>query len=479
MEASAEDLRITPVQEPTPFIVMLVAHDPTLDPRIDWEATSAAGKFEVLVLGVASKNSVGPAAERVHDYDVRRMPRPERMSFSTALQAWKTVFQSLGHRPLLRLALMPPALLLLLLFTASGNFVYSFQSLKRLLKRGNRDSDAVSGLAEEAAPGHWGRFVIFCWTLRHVLTSTSALCQALEALPRRPRVVHCNDLDALLAGVWASSRLDARLVLDSHEYWPHSNVIAPGYHVRFFALLEGLLVHHADAVVTVSTPLARRLEEDYRLAEVEVVPNAEPWRERCRPAARGEMTALARGRVKFLFQGHFMPERGLEEVLECWSRAEGGRAALFLRGPDSPWKQELLALAGRLDLLGKSVYFLAPVPESLLVEAAQEADVGLIPYSPKPLGYRFACPNKLSQYLHAGLAILTNALPYVQEVVEDGRCGYVYDSVRPGSLPAALEEILADEVRLQQCRTNALEFARTRFNWQVQGRRLMDLYESR
>jgi hypothetical protein len=52
------------------------------------------------------------------------------------------------------------------------------------------------------------------------------------------------------------------------------------------------------------------------------------------------------------------------------------------------------------------VLFLEAIDESELVTAAAEFDVGLVPYTPTGLNYSNCCPNKLSQYMAAGLPIL-------------------------------------------------------------------------
>ena len=112
----------------------------------------------------------------------------------------------------------------------------------------------------------------------------------------------------------------------------------------------------------------------------------------------------------------------------AWRDVDGTRAALFLRGPDNAWKAQAIKLAAGLGLLNKSVFFLDAVSENDLVTAAAEADVGIIPYRPIAINERLSCPNKLSQYLHAGLMIIANDLPYVRSVVERADVGLSYDS---------------------------------------------------
>jgi glycosyltransferase involved in cell wall biosynthesis len=188
------------------------------------------------------------------------------------------------------------------------------------------------------------------------------------------------------------------------------------------------------------------------------------------------MDRLANGRVKFLFQGRFTPGRGIDELIEGWAAVDGGRAALFLRGPDNMWRKAAIEKAAQLGLLDRSIYFLDAVREDQLVPAAAEADVGIIPYKPLIINDRLSCPNKLSQYLHAGLMVLANDLPYVKSVLAEAEAGLFYNSTDLGTLAAAVGQVLDNPELLQRGRENARRFAREHFNWQVQGEILLTLY---
>lgn len=292
----------------------------------------------------------------------------------------------------------------------------------------------------------------------------------------RPDVVHCNDLDTLLVGVLAKRELGSTLVYDAHEFFPVSNPHGRWIDIAFFWLIERLLICKADAVITVNPLLADLMKESYDLREVHALPNAEPWTGEHVASLEPNMSRLAGTRVKFLFQGRFSPERGIEELVTGWTRVDQSKAALFLRGPDNAWRVSLVKLAERLGLLNTAVYFLDPVKEDMLVGAASEADVGVIPYKPVAINDRFCCPNKLSQYLHAGLMIISNDLPYVKSVVEQAQAGLFYRSDDIYSLVRAVGRIAEDPKLLRQCKENALRFARDRFNWQAEMEVLHSLY---
>src|SRR6478609_4141518 len=57
-------------------ILMICAHEPSLDPRIRWEAESAARHFDVTVLGFNRDDGSRPAAQAEGGYRVVHLARP-------------------------------------------------------------------------------------------------------------------------------------------------------------------------------------------------------------------------------------------------------------------------------------------------------------------------------------------------------------------------------------------------------------------
>src|SRR5262249_26812897 len=152
----------------------------------------------------------------------------------------------------------------------------------------------------------------------------------------------------------------SRVVYDAHEYYPVSDPSGKWLDKRFFGLIERFLIRRADAAVTVNPMLAEIMREAYGLRYVHAVPNAEPWGDNREPTAAPndgtEMDRLAAGRIKFLFQGRFTPDRGIDELIDAWALVDGSKAALFLRGPDNTWRHGAIERAERLRLYGKSVF---------------------------------------------------------------------------------------------------------------------------
>ena len=67
-----------------------------------------------------------------------------------------------------------------------------------------------------------------------------------------------------------------------------------------------------------------------------------------------------------------------------------------------------------------------------------------MPYLPIAINERLACSNKLSQYLHAGLMVITNDLPYVKSVLEEAEAGLSYNGADVVRLAQAVTQVIND-----------------------------------
>jgi glycosyltransferase involved in cell wall biosynthesis len=468
-------------QERKSRVLMICAHEPMADPRISWAARSASAAFKVTVLGFAPDRCDYPDFRGAGDYEIVRL---HRNSVGIIRYLW------------LLKDVPPPALsaVLATLIVLGSPFLAGADAVLSLASKALRDASAsrsasscLKGANETSTSGlaqirrnlllRRVRF-IFALMRNQFAPAADVFGLWIDRIGRKPDVVHCNDIDTLLVGILAKKRFGSRIVYDAHEFFPQSHPEGHWLDIKLFMAIERYLVRKADAVVTVNPMLAEVFRKTYDLPRVYSVPNAEWWVEpRDRPLMKSTMTAAAPGRIKVLFQGRFAGGRGIEELIEGWAQVDGKKAALFLRGPDNSWRQGAIELARKLGLLNKSVYFLDAVPEHMLVPAAAEADIGVIPYKPLITNDRFACPNKLSQYLHAGLMVVANELPYVKSVIQAASAGLIYDSSDPSSLADIMRRIVADRELVRRCQENALRYAKETFNWQTQAETLNALYQ--
>lgn len=414
--------------DPLRRILVLVPHEPDLDPRIAWSLglCRTIGPTDVIATTWWTKK---PAREFDGTVAVERIDATTYAS-QTVLRA-SALFG--------RLELRDPARE----FTARQGML---PPSRRLRARFRHQLGATY------------RFVA-AWSYYSIVVS--ALFRRARAVSIPPTLILCHDLYALIAAARLKKRFGCALVYDSHEYFPESDLLAPRWQRRLVAILERTFIRRADAVVAVSPPLAEEMRRRYRIARVVAVPNAEPLPERRRsPRAR-----QATEPVRFLLQGQATPGRGFERLFELWSALDDERAVLQVRCPDGEYPAQLRERFADLLSSGRAEWLTA-VPEDQLVDAAAEADVGVIPYVGPSLNHLYASPNKLSQYMQAGLAVFANDLPYIASLLDRFDCGVTYRAEGDEVGFAAAVERLFDPAELSRLQLNALS-ATSEFNWQT------------
>jgi glycosyltransferase involved in cell wall biosynthesis len=408
---------------------MLVPHEPDLDPRVDWSIGICRRLARTEVIA-ATWNSKKPRVEYDGVVSIERIDYTQYASRGARVVA-KTAA---------RLDTLGPA--------------------QRFSARRGRLSQTAT--PHEIADHHLGAALrlLSAWGFYGLLVS--ALYQRGRAVSVRPVVIVSHDIYALLPAVLLKHRFGAQLLHDSHEFFPEADLLAPRWQRRLVRMLERAFIRHADRVVTVSSQLARIMEEEYGLAEVASVPNVEP-----RIRATASVRPRRGGPLRFLLQGQASPGRGFEQLFMAWEKVADPRAVLQVRCPDGAYPQELRMRFASL-FASAHAEWLDPVSETQLVAAATDADVGVIPYVGPSLNHLYASPNKLSQYMAAGLAVLAcGDLRYVNEVIERYDCGVSYDAGEPESLRAAIDALAGDPERLRERRDNARRATTESYNWET------------
>jgi len=294
---------------------------------------------------------------------------------------------------------------------------------------------------------------------------------AAEARRLPADVYHAHDLPMLRAAVVAAAATGARLVYDAHELYPELTGFSAGERARW-ARLEGRLIRLPDAVVVPSGARAEEFVRLYGIGRPTVVMNCPPAPGSV-DAAASPLAAMRRpGELLAVYAGGFTPNRGIDNLIRAAASSEGIRLALYGWGPLEP---SLRALVSSLPAATEHIAFCGAIEPDEVVAVVAGADVGCAPYIPIGRNNELAAPNKLFEYLHAGLAVAASDLPDVARVVREHDVGELFDAADAGSIAAALGR-MREPARLAAARENARRAAPL-YTWESQARELLGLYE--
>lgn len=317
---------------------------------------------------------------------------------------------------------------------------------------------ADAGLSEARGSGPVVRELRGLYRLVRLVVRTARLWRAGRGLGRFD-VVHANDFDTLPAGRLLASGFGARLVYDAHELYTAFESRPPRLYRAVAGAIEGALARRADAVAVASEPLGEELERRFRLPRRPlVVLNCPPRHERESPEV------APNGRLRAIYQGWIGPGRELDDLFEAVRLAPRAELTLRLVRVDP----DLLRAQVAAHDLGGRVHVVEPVTPDRLVEALQGFEVGLIIDRPITRNSELSFPNRLFDYLMAGLAVVASRLPGLTPFLERERVGLTFEPGRPEQLAAALEELAGDRDRLAELRARARRRALEHYNAEVQ-----------
>ena len=101
---------------------------------------------------------------------------------------------------------------------------------------------------------------------------------------------------------------------------------------------------------------------------------------------------------------------------------------------------------------------------------------GIANYLPAP-NSEFAQPNKIYEYMAAGVAVIASGFPLLKSVVEGGECGVCIDPQNPDDIAGAIDYMLEHPEKAEEMGNNGRRLVQTRYNWGSEEKKLLGFYE--
>jgi len=289
-----------------------------------------------------------------------------------------------------------------------------------------------------------------------------------------PRVFVANDLPMLPVARKLALGCGAKLVYDSHELYSEQEFSER--EKRRWSEIEAKYINTCDLVITVNYSIAAELERRYGVRGVKVIYNAERTRTSPKPSRRlHETFDLSADSKIVLLQGGLSGGRNLETLVAAMRYVKNPSVVLVVLG-EGLLLHSLQKLVNRLELKAR-VYFHAAVPQNELLTLTVAADVGVIPYQATCLNNLYCTPNKLFEFVAAGLPILATDLPEIRRLVEGQHIGLVGDTSSPQKLAVLMDNFFADENRFAAWKARAV-IARKLICWEQEEKKLVEAYEA-
>jgi glycosyltransferase involved in cell wall biosynthesis len=319
---------------------------------------------------------------------------------------------------------------------------------------------------------HYNPVQAIPWLLFKV---TRTLRSALKVIGTRADAYHAHDITSLPACYVAASLRRKALIFDAHELpltQPH--IVEKRLVTGVSRALLRLMLRRCQGAITVSPRLVDEMQKLYGGPRATLVRNIPDYQASAQSDRLRQHFGLPPTTRIALYQGYFQANRSLDALVRAAQYLASGNVIVLLgEGSHLGMVEALIAELG----VGDRIKIKSYVPHVELLSWTASADLGLTIFSRDiSLSLRYCLPNKLFEYLMAGLPVLTTPLDAVVELVRRYEVGLEIENLEPEVIAAGINRALANPVELARMRANALAACERELRWDVEKGSLVNLY---
>jgi len=325
-------------------------------------------------------------------------------------------------------------------------------------------NEMVDGIKILALPKPENRF-------SRIFLTTSTIYRI--ALQQKADVYHFHDPELLPTALLLKSTTKCRIIYDVHEdypktilskYWLSPIVRRPIAHI--FNWMEKWGASRIDCIIAATDDIAEKFRRTGNVALIKNYPMVEHIIPRNR---HGKEHPLV------IYAGVLSKERGIDEIVQAMQYLNDSRMPrLVLYGNfDSKFYQETVH---KLKGFDKVEYRGWLQPEALWQEMGF-ATIGIICFHPEPNHIK-AMPNKLFEYMAAGLPVIVSNFPLWRKIVEENGCGLTVNPLSPQEIAKAVRYLLDNPGEAIRMGENGRKLVLEKYSWETEGRKLLSIYQS-
>ncbi len=285
-------------------------------------------------------------------------------------------------------------------------------------------------------------------------------------------ILHCQDLSTLLPAFIASRLLRKVMVFDSHDPYPEMLALTqPRFMVTLAAWIEKFFCRRVDAILTVNGLMKERFEK-ITARPITIVynyPELDVFQAEAKPVET-DRTPLVIGRI-----GTLAENLGIEETIAAFIAVaeEFDVRLLFVGRLADTLRDKVLRL---IEPVRDRVQLVADIPYFQVPAYYRQMDISMVLYGGQGIS-PYVSPMKLFESMAMAVPVIASDVGEVRSVMEKSDCGLVVDCGDVPAVEAALRRLLRDAALRRRMGENGLAQARAEYNWEMEGKKLIRMYE--
>ncbi len=182
---------------------------------------------------------------------------------------------------------------------------------------------------------------------------------------------------------------------------------------------------------------------------------------------------------RIIFLGYLIDDRGIKEIIQAFQKVlikYPNYELVFVGAFQSDsFEDEITSMVQNFKLTD-NIHFLGKVPYEKVAEYLFTAKIGLLNYLPIPNNIH-GLPNKLFEYMAAGLPVIASNFDNYREVLEETQAGLLVDPTKPGEIADAIIFLLKDKKKMSQLGQNGQIAIQKKYCWEKETEKLFRAIE--
>ncbi|NJD21573.1 MAG: glycosyltransferase family 4 protein [Melioribacter sp.] len=256
----------------------------------------------------------------------------------------------------------------------------------------------------------------------------------------------------------------AKIVYNSREIYAHLGGLRnrPALQ-KIVKLIEKYFIRKVDLVLTTGPLDSKFIENLYNIKDTLVVRNIPLYQKAVSKIDLRKKYNIDPDKLILIYQGVILPGRGLKQIISAVAKLPKTVLIIFGEGEQ---KDNFIELANKLNISDR-IIFAGSIDQKELINYTAGGDAGLSLIENISISYYHALPNKLFEYIMAGLPVLCSDLPQMKEVIEKYDVGESINMENEENISTTLKRWCENTSLLEVYKKNC-ETASEELNWQAE-----------
>ena len=285
---------------------------------------------------------------------------------------------------------------------------------------------------------------------------------------QKANLYFANDLDTIPAMYLENKLRGKSMIYDSHEYFTEMPELVDRRTIHsIWKFIEKHSVPKIKHCITVNESIANLFNREYN-TDFKVIRNI-PRTIEVKNKSRKELGLDVEQKIVLLQGAGINMDRGAEELVEAVAYFDEDIQLLIIGGGEV-----IDSLRMKGERFKEKIRFIPKQIPEKLAQYTRVADLGISIDKDTNINYRYSLPNKLFDYLHAGIPVLCTRLDEIEKIVLKYQVGDFIESHQPTHIATKINEMMSDPDRIRKWKANTQK-AKEELNWELEEQKLINI----